>query len=315
MTVHLDGRPVDTCLDDGRHAARSVVARHEQRPGFRNARPRRHLHDLVHTEPEPVLARTWRRPSRSRRVQLPALGAEELELLARRAPSARRAPAAARAPAPAARRASGRAPPSAARAPPSHRAASPFAATSRRRRAARTARPCGRSGRARSGRASSVSSSARERAPQRQLVSDRLGELERLDDLARAVAGRARVRPFHLSLGPRRAGRPAPIVRPRRRPGARKLSDRFTPSSGSSAAVAAPAARARAAVARESRAAGRRRRPEPARAARRSRPRVRRTGAALRPHVESQPGPTAASARCSAASSPPYSRSTPRVSK
>ena len=174
----------------------------------------------VQPRPQPVLARTWRRPSLRRRLRARPRPPDELELLPRRLrqldqlePESSDGCGQLRELRPERRRSR--------RAPPSARAASPSAATSRRRRAAPRARPCGRPP-ARSGRASSRSSSAAERAPEGQLVADRLRELEPLDDLRRRAPPQHPPRRARLSPGSRRAGRPAPIVRRRRPPGARQ---------------------------------------------------------------------------------------------
>ena len=120
----------------------------------------------------------------------------------------------------------------------SARAASACAARSRRRRVAPRARPCGRSGRAapagrapsRRARRARDGASARCRPP----PGTRASRPPR-----RAVCGHAPARPPRLSPGPRRAGRPAPIVRRRRRPGARQA----VPASGRRAPPAPRSAR------------------------------------------------------------------------
>ena len=166
------------------------------------------------------------------------------------------------------------------------------------------------------GRAINVLDERTERTPQRQLVADRLRKLERLDDLRRRAPPAHARRSCRLSPGPRRAGRPAPIVRPRRHPGARQaVRHACTPSSCSSArrrgsiGTSSSGSGARKSLRRSSETTkicpGARRSPRP----------KLRTGAALRPHVDPRQSRRRRARACSAGSSPPYNLSRPHASR
>ena len=253
----------------------------------------------VQTAPEPVLARTWRRPSLRRaparrprpgRARAAARRLRELDELEPQLPAPAARPASARArPQPVAlgRRVAQRD-----RSPPRAAADEP-----RRQRELATRAAALLPGE------QPVEQDA-ERTPERELVADRLGELERLGELA--TGGGVPLR------APRAASREAPgapAVRPQsfgnggaRQP--RKLSQPLHPELLQLLAAAARRAEQVSGSGARNSASARRRRRAPAPAARRARRRARRTSA-RRADPRVPAGPTAASARFSAGSIPP----------
>jgi len=254
----------------------------------------------------PIRSRCWRGPGRSpslRRVRSSAPAASSSSCC-RPTPSARRARAEARRSAPAARRASARARRGFARGRPSGRGASPSAATSRRDEPRRDR--------------DLADEAVAPLRPRKQRVEQR-GERARSvssfptasgnSSASKSSAGGRRPLIFAVAPpppGPRRAGRPAQAFGHgcAREPG--KLSqtaDAECLELGVALFVRAGAARAAAARGSRAVARPRRRSPGPGRANRRGRERREAPLGCAGPRIPGRP--TAASARCSAASSPP----------
>ena len=187
----------------GARPRRYDVTRNDERPRLRDPRPRRHLHHCAHRA-RPVLALTWRSPSRSRPSELLALRRDERELVAdvvgeldrlepelddgrgdlRELRPERRAQPASSAVASRSVAVRRQEPPPTSRAETRHLAERP----------ARPLRPCEQPVEQRP-----------ERTPQRQLVRDRLGEGERLGQLCR---GRS---PTHAAALPAAGEAPRPL--------------------------------------------------------------------------------------------------------